>query len=275
MSDNSLAPSGRSTWLVLSRLALCGLIWWSLPTSSVADVATVAASPSADTLEPKAAAPLNNANIEIPTPAFSLEDDLGPSKGSLLSNPKPRDLLLDRALYVKLDSVERHMTARSVAEAEWMDTLSFPTLEEVNAIDPESLEKYHHKPNINLRALAIQAAIWKRRNDPRWREVAVLISSCGSIFGNRLLIDEELEQPFSLSRDKKVINLVLVGKMLGDSYKPYGALIYKLKGTWTTLSVMTNAEIAFDTFQVIIPRARARAGLPPLKILRIPLAGRQ
>jgi hypothetical protein len=284
MTDKSpTAPTGRSTWLVLGALMMFGLVWWLLPKPQPLDsqppltiegivppqvthaeaVAPVSAATTVSTANETAA--IKSVGVRI----------LGPSKGSLLANPKPRELVSDRTQYAKLSTIEKHLTARSIEEAEWMDLQNFPTLEEVNSIDPESLEKYRHKPNVNLRALALQAAIWKRQADPRWRSVAALISSYGSIFGNRLLIDDEMAQTFSLSRDRKAISLVLVGKMLGDNYTPYEALITRDEGSWPTLKVMTNSELAFDDFQINIPRARARAGLPPLQVIRIPVQGRQ
>jgi hypothetical protein len=53
-----------------------------------------------------------------------------------------------------------------------------------------AVEKYHHAPNVNLRALALKAAIWKRQGNPAWKGAANLAAGLGSIFANRLLIDE-------------------------------------------------------------------------------------
>jgi hypothetical protein len=292
MSDNSISHSGRSTWLVLGALAIFGVVWWFLPTPQVADSQPPFAAVAANT--PLQATPAELVTPAVSTVAAASESTvsqttasetaaspslamriLGPSKGSLLANPKPRELVSDRTQYAKLESIERHLTARSIEEAEWMDLQSFPTLEEVNLIDPESLEKYYHKPNVNIRALVLQAVIWKRQDDPRWRNPALLSCAFGSILGHRLVIDDEMAQGFSVSRDKRAINLVLVGKMLGDNYTPYEALINRDRGRWPTLKVMTNSELAFAAFQINIPKARARAGLPPLQVLRIPVAGRQ
>jgi hypothetical protein len=282
-SESSTAPTGRSTWLVLAALVLFGLVWWFLPKPEVTNSQPSLAVETK--LPPQATQPVIMADVNAAAVATVTETEtaaatqspriLGPSKGSLLPNPKPRDVITDWKIHAKLDNVEKHITASSIEQAEWMDMQDFPTLEEVNSIDPESLEKYYHKPNINLRALALQAAIWKRQGNPRWRNAALSCSALGSIFGNRLLIDDEIAQVFSLNRDRRVINMVSVGKMLGDNYTPYEALMVRDEGLWPTLKVMTNSELAFSTFQINIPRARARAGLPPLQVVRIPVAGRQ
>jgi hypothetical protein len=281
-SENPTASAGRSTWLVLGALVLFGLFWWFLPTPKATDpqppLPVVENKVPSQFTPPEIATPSQLA-VEATRPVaartFNTSHVEQPSKGSLLPNPKPRDLVPDRTLYAKLDTVERHMTARSNEEAEWMDLQGFPTLEEVNSIDPESLEKYYHKPNINLRALGIQAAIWKRQGNPRWRDPASLLSAFGSIFGNRLLIDDLTTEKFSLSRDKSLVHRVLLGKMLGDNYTPYDPLAADQNLRWSTLKVMSNSEITFDAFQINIPRSRVRAGLPPLQVVRIPVAGRQ
>jgi hypothetical protein len=281
---STAAPTGRSTWLVLAALALFGVVWWFLPTpqmknSQPPSVTTTETKPASEVAVPQASETVSvplAPPVTTPTnPMTTPKQVLGPSRGSLLANPKPRELVLDRIQFAKLATLEKHLTARSIEEAEWMDIQSFPTLEEVNSIDPESLEKYYHKPNVNLRALALQALIWKRQGDPRWRGPALSCSALGSILGHRLLIDDEMAQTYSPNRDRRAINLVLVGKMLGDSYTPYEALINNDKGSWPTLKIMTNSELAFDDFQINIPKARARAGLPPLQVIRIPIAGRQ
>jgi hypothetical protein len=281
-SESSTTPTGRSTWLVLVPLALFGLVWWILPTPKANDslppLSVVETKLPPQVMPAEVTAPLKTVTVETTAPTartFNTSRVEQPSKGSLLPNPKPRDLVPDRTLYAKLDTVERHMTARSNEEAVWMDMQGFPTLEEVNSIDPESLEKYYHKPNINLRALGIQAAIWKRQGNPRWRGAAALISAYGSIFGNRLLIDDLVTEKFSLSRDKSLVHRVLLGKMLGDNYTPYDPLAADQNLRWSSLSVMSNSEITFAMFQINIPRNRAQDGLPPLQVIRIPVQGRQ
>jgi hypothetical protein len=153
-SDNATAPTGRSTWLVLALLALFALLWWFWPKPRVTDsqpplpvgetnpppIATPIQVGMPASVVSKAAATSESKTAELASQSIAMRI-LGLSKGSLLANPKPRELVSDSTLYAKLESTERHLTARSIEEAEWMDLQSFPTLEEVNSIDPESLEK--------------------------------------------------------------------------------------------------------------------------------------
>jgi hypothetical protein len=280
MPDNSIAPIGRSNRLVLGALAVFGLAWWFLPVpSSNTQTPTTTTKPDAlpKPLQAEAMPQIDIANPStLPSPPVSnnsVPRRLGPSKGSLMANPKPRDLLPNFVALSKLDSLDRHMTAQTVEEAEWMDLQEFPSIEEVNSINAESLEKYHHRPNVNLRALAVQAAIWKRQGNPAWKGAAEVAAGLGSIFANRLLIDNLMSEKFSLNRDKLLIHRVQLGKLLGDSYfqtdiAADGAL------RWPTHKIMSNFEITLNEFQIYIPYYRSRRGLPPLQIVRIPGQGR-
>ncbi len=228
--------------------------------------------------------PVAPPNAQTPTAANASTDNtqnvptaarkLGPSKGSLLPNPKPRDMMvapdLSKALdlLLRLDPNDRLLTALTIEEAEWMDAVGFPTIEEMNAINPDDMQKYHGSKNPNIRGLAIQAAIWKRQGDPRWRGPAELLAAWGCPFGTRLVIQGLMEQPVSIQRDKELIHMTLIGNLLGDPYKPYQIMLDQRK-QWTTWDVM-NTDAVLYAIQVQIPNSRARIGLPPLQI--IPLA---
>jgi hypothetical protein len=257
-SNNTNAPAGRSTWLVLGALALFGLVWWFLPKPKPADTQAplVTAQPVIPTSTEQ---PQTPTNVVANTPAIAVASMsnkiLGPSKGSLMTNPKPRDLMPDERLHARLNSLDRNLTAQSIEEAEWMDLQGFPTIEEVNSIDPATLDKYNERPNINLRAMALQAAIWKRQGNPAWKRQAGSAATLGSILAIRLQLDDLASEKISLSRDKMIINKVLLGKLLGDSYFPTDAMGDSAP-RWATYKVTSNFEITRDAFQVRIPYYR-------------------
>jgi hypothetical protein len=274
--DKAAAPNGRSTWLVLALLALFALLWWFLPKPKPSDTQSPLINeqplipPSTEqTQTPTQVLPNTPAIAIASTPTTTATKILGPSKGSLMINPKPRDLMPNERLHAQLNKLDKHMTAHSIAEAEWMDLQGFPTIEETNSIDADTLEKYHHAPNVNLRALALQAAIWKRQRNPAWRGAANFAAGLGSIFANRLLIDELMAEKFSLNRDKSLIRLVQVGKLLGDSYHP-SDIVADRALRWETYKTMSNFEATLEVFQVYIPYYRAKHGLPPLQVVRRP-----
>jgi hypothetical protein len=274
---SSTAPTGRSTWLVVGALALFALVWWFLPKPKPAD--TQAPLITAQPLIPITSeqTQTSSASVDTPAPAsaassvptISTTKILGPSKGSLLANPKPRDVMPDERLHARLNDLDRHLTAQSIEEAEWMDLQGFPTIEEVNSIDPATLDKYNERPNINLRAMALQAAILKRQGNPAWKRQAGSAATLGSILGNRLLIDDLATEKVSLSRDKSIINKVLLGKLLGDSYFPRDAMGDPTL-RWSSYKVTSNFEVTLEHFQVYIPYYRAKYGLPPLQPVRRP-----
>jgi hypothetical protein len=274
--NNATAPTGRSTWLVLGALALFGLVWWFLPKPKPADTQAplITAQPVIPTKTEQTQTPSNvmvntPAPVDASVPTTNASKVLGPSKGSLMANPKPRDLMPDERLHARLNSLDRNLTAQSIEEAEWMDLQGFPTIEEVNSIDPATLDKYNERPNINLRAMALQAAILKRQGNPAWKRQAGSAATLGSILGNRLLIDDLATEKVSLSRDKSIINKVLLGKLLGDSYFPRDAMGDPTL-RWSSYKVTSNFEVTLEHFQVYIPYYRAKYGLPPLQPVRRP-----
>jgi hypothetical protein len=276
MADNSsTAPTGRSTWLVLGALALFGLLWWFLPKpqTSARETPSVVAQTETQTV-PRVKAndvvvPVVASSTFAPMPITARPQILGPSKDSFMANPKPRDLMPDERLHARLNDLDRHLTAQSVEEAEWMDLQGFPTIEEVNSIDPATLDKYNQRPNINLRAMALQAAILKRQGNPAWKRQAGAAATLGSIIGNRLLLDDVASEKFSLNRDRAIIDRVLLGKLLGDSYFPRDAMGDSTL-RWGTYKVTSNFEFTLEAFQVRIPYYRELYGLPPLQIVRRP-----
>jgi hypothetical protein len=275
-SRTSTAPTGRSTWLVLGALALFGLVWWFLPKPKPADTQAplITSQPLIPTTSEQTQTPAtvvaNTSTVAVAsTVTTSATKILGPSRGSLMANPKPRDLMPNERLHARLNELDKHMTAQSIAEAEWMDMQGFPTIEETNSIDADTLEKYHHAPNVNLRALALQAAIWKRQGNPAWKGPANFAAGLGSIFANRLLIDDLMTEKFSLNRDKSLIRMVQVGKLLGDSYHP-GDIVADRSLRWETYKTMSNFEATLDVFQVYMPYYRVKHGLPPLQVVRRP-----
>jgi hypothetical protein len=280
MSDNSTAPSGRSTWLVLGALAMFGVVWWFLPAPQVADSQLTL--PVVEIrLPPKTQPPEAQANptTTVPkAPVFGFvrppatpktPQVQGPSKGSFMANPKPRNVLPNWNLLARLDDLDRHMIAFDAEEADWMDLQGFPTIEEVNSIDPDSLEKYSERPNVNLRAMALHAAILKTRGNPAWKSKAGSAALMGSIFGNRLLLDDLMLEKFSMHRDKMLVHRVLLGKMLGDSYFP-GLIAADGHLRWESYKIMSNFEITLHAFHVTIPHFRQQAGLPPLQVVQRP-----
>jgi hypothetical protein len=275
-SNSSTAPTGRSTWLVLGALALFGLVWWFLPKPKPADTQAplITAQPLTPTRSEQTQTP-SDVMVNTPAPAVAsvptttASKVLGPSKGSLMANPKPRDLMPDERLHARLNSLDRNLTAQSIEEAEWMDLQGFPTIEEVNSIDPATLDKYNERPNINLRAMALQAAILKRQGNPAWKRQAGSAATLGSILANRLLLDDLASEKISISRDRMIINKVLLGKLLGDSYFPTDAMGDSVP-RWATYKVTSNFEMTLDAFQVRIPYYRNLYGLPPLQIVRRP-----
>jgi hypothetical protein len=273
--NNTTAPTGRSTWLVLTSLALFGLVWWFLPKPQTAERETpVVVAPTNTQLATQTqpsfvSIPTPSSPTFAPKPITANNHILGPSKGSFMANPKPRDVMPDERLHARLNDLDRHLTAQTIEEAEWMDLQGFPTIEEVNSIDPATLDKYNERPNINLRAMALQAAILKRQGNPAWKRQAGAAATLGSIIGNRLLLDDTAAEKFSLNRDRTIIDRVLLGKLLGDSYFPRDAMGDPTL-RWGTYKVTSNFEFTLEAFQVRIPYYRELYGLPPLQIVRRP-----
>ena len=278
------APQGRSIGLVLAALSIFALVWWFWPfpnvnsavaevpaktVNSPADIAVLPALP-VNAPTPKEANLSTDRTQNVPTAARKL----GPSKGSLLPNPKPRDMMLAADLgkalnlLLRLDPNERLLTALTIEEAEWMDAVGFPTIEEMNSINPDDMQKYYGVKNPSIRGLAIQAAIWKRQGNPRWREPAGMLAAWGCPFGIRLMIQGLMEEPVSVQRDKSLIYFSLLGNLLGDPYKPY-QMNFDRRKQWTTWDVMNIDEVLYS-LRVQIPHGRAGIGLPPLQV--IPLA---
>lgn len=277
------APQGRSLSLILVALGLFTVIWWFWPFPNASK--PIAQAPTVVSQE-NLTAPASDMSVIAPTPTttnVSTESTqnvpaaarkLGPSKGSLLPNPKPRDMMtaadLGKALnlLLRLDPNERLLTALTIEEAEWMDAVGFPTIEEMNSINPDDMQKYHGVKNPSIRGLAIQAAIWKRQGNPRWREPAGLLAAWGCPFGIRLMIQGLMEEPVSVQRDKSLIYFSLLGNLLGDPYKPY-QMNFDRRKQWTTWDAMNIDEVLYS-LRVQIPNGRAGIGLPPLQV--IPLA---
>jgi hypothetical protein len=260
-----------ATWHFLPGRAMSGIqapdgaaqpsILGPQPATPTVASSTTPVTPDVMPLVPSAAAIKN-------TVTAPQADILEPSKGSLLPHPKPRNVERnDRALY-ELSPVVQHLTARTVGEARWMDLQDFPTREEIETIDPESLDNYRKKGQYNLRAISIMAAIYYQRNDERWKWMAGILSEWGSPFGTRLKMADLMRQPFSLARDRSIMKTALRGWMLGDRYFP-AYLSTDARKVWTTFDVANTLQAVTYEVQVRVPASRARAGLPPLIVVPI------
>jgi hypothetical protein len=280
-TDQSSAPrGGRSLIYVFAALLIFAGLWWlTTPGASPRKIELATPIASAPIAAPVVVAvqatPQTRDNMTIDervadfmrvTTTPRVERILGPSKGSLLEKPKPRDMAASNESYARLPPLERQLTARMTEEAEWMDLQNFPTLEEINSLDAEKLDKLYGPGTVNLRATAIRAAIWQRRGDPRWKIAATELVFLGCPFGTRLMIDDLLTQRTSAARDQQIITNAALGVLLGD----VNAVNYQGIKQWTSWDSVNNWQEALHYYRVIIPESRARAGLPPLQVVRRP-----
>ncbi len=206
-------------------------------------------------------------------PKSNLGIVLGPSVGSLAKSPKPRPLPLDLKAWKKLPALEAIMTPRTHDEAAWMDLYDFPTEQEMDEqpLMPEAKSGNFFALN-RLRELAVQVAIVCQRNDEKLCEAGVFrLTMLGHPFGTRLTMIRAMEKRPKYYRNT-VILACQIGHQLGDDYQPHRGQYQKTdwEEVFSMPNVLEEVGTATSLIQSGIPAARAMAGLPPLRVIKMP-----